>query len=505
MLFEATAQELPIADQMDPKQSRLERFELEGALALALLGLVLLLRLATLNSNSLSLGEALSLATAGSNPLSELLFYSRPWFLQPPLFFVGLHLWVTVLGWSELALRLFPVALSVANLGLVYIVVRWRFGVRIALTSLLLLAFSPLNLYWSQTIRLAAWTDLLVTLSFGLALFAADKPRQNWRWLLYGLSALGLIYSSYLGLHALLGQAVFLGLLLYKERGALLRLGLTLALVALAFLPYLGSALEQLKAAGPVYSLNTGPAQIVEAIQNLTLYFGANWLLPLAGACFLSMYLLGLAWLWQNRRNLAWLVLCWGVLPLITSWLGGLFHSNFNPYENSFCLTPFLVTVAVGVWRLSVISRRRWSYLALVAILALDLITCLNYYRHYNTPDFRGAAAYIAQNRKDGDLLFLANGYGYTSWVVDYYLKMHGPASQIEHGSLPDVPTPQQLTDLVKNHPRIWLLSFDDGTNWAGKYVYPYLPATLKPAYSLSYGSIDQGRFTLTLYSATSP
>ena len=499
MLFEATAQELPITNQIDPKQSRWERFELEGALALALLGLALLLRLATLNTNSLSLEESLSLATAGDNHLPELLFYSRPWFLQPPLFFVALHLWVKFWGWSELAVRLFPVALAVANLGLVYVVVRWRFGGRVALTSLLLLAFSPLSLYWSQTIRLAAWTDLLVTLSFGLALFAAGKPRQNWRWLLYGLSALGLIYSSYLGLHALLGQAVFLGLLLYKERGALLRLGLTLALVALAFLPYLGSALEQLKAAGPVYSPNPGPVQIIEAVQNLTLYFGANWLLPLAGACFLSLYLLGLVWLWQSQRRLAWLVLCWGLLPLITSWLGGLFRSNFNPYQHSFCLTPFLVTVAVGVWRLGAVSRRRWSYLALVAVLALDLITCLNYYRHYNTPDFRGAATYMAQNRKDGDLLFLANGYGYTSWVVDYYLRTQGPAGQIDQGILPDAPTPQQLTGLIKNRSRIWLLSFDDGTNWAGKYVYPYLPATFKPVYTKEYNSLDQGRFTLTL------
>lgn len=136
-------------------------------------------------------------------------------------------------------------------------------------------------------------------------------------------------------------------------------------------------------------------------------------------------------------------------------------------------------------------------------VLLLDLSACLDYYQNYHTPDFRSAVSYLNQNRQDGDLLFLANGYGYTSWAVDYYMRMEDASAWISHGSLPDVPATGQLADLLKDRRRVWLLSFDDGTNWAEKYVYPYLPANLKVVSSRTYNSTDQGSFTLTLYTTT--
>lgn len=505
MLTEAINQEPTATPKADLKQAGLTQFQMEGSLLLLLLGLALLLRLSTLNNHSLSYNEALLVSLSDDNSLKELALFYRSWLVQPPFFLTLLHLWLKFFSLSELAVRLFSVVLSVANLGLVYGLIRYWLGPRLALTTLLLLALAPLDLYWAQTARPVTALTLLVTLSMGLAYFASENPRQNWRWLAYGLSAVAVIYTGYLGLHVLVAESVFLIAVLYKNRAALLRLGLTLLLVAACYLPWLGQALEHLNNAPPTHSPGPDPTLMLDALQSLADYFADSALLPLIGASFILLYLFGLNWLWRQQRKLAWWLLCWSLLPVVTGWLGGLLRSNFAPNEFNFGLPAFMAVVAVGFWRLyDRVSKPGLLYAMLGLLLFLNLANCLNYLQNYHTPDFRGAVNYIVANRQEGDLLFLANSSGYSSAVVDYYYrKILTSPGHIEYGIIyADPPTAAQVSDLLKGHRRVWILSIYDGLNWAEKYVYPNLPSTFKAVYKQDYGSNDQGWFNLALYAS---
>jgi uncharacterized membrane protein len=486
------------------RPDKLSQREAEFGLVLGLLVVGLLWRLATLNNNSIAIDEALELRTARETSLNELLFYSRNWFIQPPLFFVIMHLWTGMVGMSEMAVRLFSVLMSVANIALVYWLARHWLDQRIALTTLSLLVVAPLDLYLAQSAHSYSFVGLVTTISIGLAYYLSTKPKQIWGWLAYLASLVILLYTNYLGLHVALSQLIFLGVALRRQRAAVIRVLITFALAAGAFLPYLNNALSQFNNA-PSYNPLSTPFQMVTAIQYLAGYYGDLILVYLAGAVFVPCYFVGLKLLWRTNRKLAYGLLCWTWLPIVTNWFGSLVRLNFNAHVFIVSLPSFLVVVTVGVWNIGdevpKKASKRLAYLMLTLLVAVSIISCLNYYVSYRTSDYRSAVTYIANNYQAGDLLFLANEYGYSSSIFDYYYAyILSTPKKLDYGILPAAPSKEEVVNLINGHTRIWVLAVDDGSNWAGKYVTPNLPANVRAVYTKNYQSTEQGQFTLSLY-----
>lgn len=500
------------------KESKLVQVWWEAGAVFVLLGMALILRLHNLTRLSFWFDDAFHIYIAHELRFFETLTYFTPTNVHPPLIYPVLHLWVKYIGVSEFAIRMLSVIMGMTTLVVVYFMARHWLNRKLAMTSLLLLVVSPLHLYWSQSVRPYAWFTLLVTISMLLTLLASERPYQNWVWVAYGLSLVVMIYLHYLTLHVIFCQAIFLLIVLYKNGGGLLRLGITLASVAIAFLPWFDNFLIHSRSGTVNYLAgNIGPEQMVKAVEGFSSWFSPAELVYLVGAVFLPLYIFGLGWLWQNQRKLAILLANWSLLPLLTSWLSSQLRPNFMPRYFIFCVPAFLIIVAAGICASSKVSMRIapiMPYLLLGLAVGLNLIACNNYNDHYRSQNWRGMVNYIVKNHQKDDLILFTNPYGYAVAPFDYYYAYNlGSPGQMErrsvpHDYFPRLPQPdsrktvrEMVVDLVKNRRRVWVVSiFNDSGKWGYENVTKNIPSSFKSVYYKEYLSTEQGKIAFALY-----
>lgn len=483
-------------------RAQLSKLSLEGGLVLTLLVLALALRLNNLTRNSLWLDETTDIITTTELPsLLDAFTYHQFWSQHPPLFFPSLYLWTKTFGLGEFAVRMFSVVMGLATLGVVYFIARRWINQQTAFLSGLLLAVSPLHLFWSQSIRPYAGFTLLVTISMALLLFTCEKPHQNWRWIPYGISLVLLIYNEYLSFHLIFAQLVFLLLIFYRDWRVLVRIGLTFAVAGLAFIPQLGYFLEQAKLGNASYLTSKGPGQLVDTVEVFASWFIPYSLVFAMGAVFFPMYLLGLIWLWQNQRKLAILLACWSMLPMCTAWVSSFLRPNFISRYFVFCVPAFVLVVAVGMWSL----RSKWRFapytLAALAI-ALNIASYVNYTDNYHYQDWRGLVNYIAANRQEGDSILLINAWGYTYRPFNYYyIHQLGQPGKLPYYVIPEKLTEEVTSEAFGQHGRVWMIVMYDGQEQIpGKNANAPVPANFAVKYYKEYSSNDQGNVGLTLF-----
>lgn len=140
------------------------------------------LRLAWLGGKSLWFDEAFSVAHA-SNSVERILAmdWERPE-SHPPLYYLGLHVWMQIAGQGETAVRLPSALISLLNVGLLYVLGRRLFGAQVALPAAALLAVAPLSVWYAQEARMYVFVT-------GVGLLSALLLTWNSWWLLPALTA----------------------------------------------------------------------------------------------------------------------------------------------------------------------------------------------------------------------------------------------------------------------------------------------------------------------------
>jgi hypothetical protein len=181
--------------------------------------------------------EIASLFFAGQ-PQSRLWSHWAAIETNPPLFYSLLRLWLPVAGQSEAAVRLLPIALGVASVGLAYALARIiTRRAEAGLFAAALLAVSPQHVYYSLEVR----GYILGYGGIGLTLVAAALVLTEWKrvriaWLLYGMGLLVALYAHttlvFFALLVNLGMLAALGL---RRPRALPAWAATNAVVALVY------------------------------------------------------------------------------------------------------------------------------------------------------------------------------------------------------------------------------------------------------------------------------
>ena len=179
--------------------------------------------------------------------------------IHPPLYYALLHLWLTGFGSaSPLLLRSFSVLIGLLSLPALW----WLAGVfypgrqKVALWALLLLALSPIHIFYSQEVRMYGLEMLLGVVSTG---FFGKIVNSEWRiangergsarigrWLGYVLATTALLYTEYYAALLLLCHSLWALWHFRQQLRRILPLIAAWIAVALAYLPWLLYAVPQL-------------------------------------------------------------------------------------------------------------------------------------------------------------------------------------------------------------------------------------------------------------------
>jgi hypothetical protein len=167
--------------------------------------------------------------------------------VHPPLYFFMLKLFTLLFGNSVFALRTFSVlgilALFLLGIG----PVRRTCGKTVGLLFSFLVITTPIYLAIAQEIRMYSWAVFLVTGSVLYAYLAISENKKS-DWLKFGVLMFAAMYTHY---HALAAMVILDGLIVLRflkttKTRTRVVFGISAALVALGFLPWLGSLIRQM-------------------------------------------------------------------------------------------------------------------------------------------------------------------------------------------------------------------------------------------------------------------
>jgi hypothetical protein len=392
-----------------------------------------LLRFYRLGGQSLWVDEILTLQAAnigGSFGLRDA--FSN---IQGPFHACLIH-FVAKLSTSEVALRSLSAVAGTGTIPLVYLLGRDMAGRRAGLVAAVLLAVSPFAIWYSQEVRNYAFLIFLSAVST----LAAWRiiVRGDRAWALYVASVTLALYSNLSAAFLWLAQTVFgLGRLvrnrrLWKWAGACL-------VIAVLFLPlFLGLTRwvemdgvgervvapfadeEELLRGSTTFSPMAVPYAVFTMVYGVGLGPGAHelhvnspliafsrhlWLVVPAGLVAAALFLLGFKKLWAGG-GAGRLVASVVVVPFAAAAVLALLNIKpFNVRYVAVMLPVVVVTLSAGVASLPV-RRGAWLW---AAIVIFSLVSLRNYYYvpEYAREDIRGAAHYVAQNERPGDIVLV--------------------------------------------------------------------------------------------------
>jgi mannosyltransferase len=464
--------------------------------AVTLVGLVL--RFTLLGSKSLWLDEAFS-AWISNLPLDQVWRMTLQIDTHPPLYYTLLHLWIDPLS-GEVALRSPSALFSAATVPVLYLAGREVGGRRLGLLVAVLQAVSPLHVWYAQQGRMYAMLTFFaaVALLCALRLLVGGRGVRatmlTWAGLVAATVLVMLTHNTGVLLPATLavfvavvaaGRAVAawrrrddvdgtvpLGRLGPVSRpGTDLRLWLAgLLAVAVLWLPWLPGFLTQAGRVDAEFWITppTG-AKLVGHARDLLSAHAPGW--ATAPLLLGAAVLVGLAaWRLRHRREVLALLVLLVVLPVVGELLVSLRRPIF--YSQTLVWTSLPLTLLLGVGLL----RLRWRPLvaaAVAALLAVNAASLVAYYRAEGVEDWRGAADYLADRARPGEVVLFSAGW--TELALGYYYRstggapvdMHGlPVDAFDRGVLEpkmaptDVP---RLDRLTEGRPRVWLVLSHDG------------------------------------------
>jgi len=390
--------------------------------------LAFMLRAYRLDGQALWSDESISLQRS-TQPVAQML--AEMPVEHAPLYFVVLNGWLRVAGTTDYALRFPSLWFGVLTAALLAALARTTFGGGSAMIAALLLAVSPLHVWYSQDARMYTMVTALGTAALWALVRALETDRLS-AWIAYAVAAALALYTHYYAGLGLIVAAVFglAALGLRWRRGPhdtrLFRhfLAAELAILTL-FLPWLPRAIGVLGFPGWRPEM-----QIGEALRSFTVRFflGTSVAddpgLVVALGCMLLLAI-GTAAVgtdFASRRHVhgAVLVACGlgvGLLVLL-----GMLQWRADVHERYFLvLTPLLLlTVARGTDRMRSIHPRWLWLLALLYLSGASAWSLAHLYGDiaYAKPDYRDYTRHILASGSHDDALVL---YGVVHWLTERY------------------------------------------------------------------------------------
>jgi 4-amino-4-deoxy-L-arabinose transferase-like glycosyltransferase len=456
-------------------------------------GLALVLGLLRLGHNDVWYDEAATFHFA--RPRAEGFFsFLMRWDTHGPLYYGFMRLWVAVFGEGAVSGRV-PSALCAA--GAVYVVGRLgarAFGRAVGLLAALLLATSPLHVFYAQEVRFYSFVELAVATNVLCFLALIDdrlrpggdesaRARPEWA-AVAGFAATGAAYllTFYLSATVLVAEAVCVTILWRSIDRQ--RVVIAFAGVALGFAPWLHGFLYQLRHTSGLIDWipDVGTwgflAKLFEAYVRGTAAKG--WwpqvaLAPVFLGCLLAGAAIGLR---RSRRN-ALTTLLWLTVPLLLVLAVSHWKRLYVTRYLLMVMPAFFLLVAAGAWR----APMRWQRLALAAamVTALAIGNIPHYFGLKTSERWGDAMSFLRRNLQATDLVAAAPLNDVVT--LDHYLPDHPLKAGVNF--------PVDVLGRVPRGGRVWLL-----THRARERDFPRLIGE----YLLTLGTRDFGPLKLTWF-----
>jgi 4-amino-4-deoxy-L-arabinose transferase-like glycosyltransferase len=456
---------------------------------LSLLLLAFALRILLLEEQSIWWDEGISLHLAVSS-IADILA-DRLSNIHPPLYFILLKEWLSLVGISAFSARYLSVLASWLQVVVIYGIARRWFSRRTAATAILLATFSAVSILYGQEIRVYAMLAMIYLLLLAVTRELTRPADSGGKRRMRLWMALGLI--MWLGLHL---HYIVLFVAAYVSAWALLvfiwqrrwvdfrRWLLVLCLVGLASLPWFLAvwrnwATVQSEAVAGTFGTDPAPISFLLSqvwVFHLTGLAGAlarPGVGMLAGISAVVLLLLVILRLGQRgtRHDTAILLAHW-LIPLSSALVVWTIRSFSHPRYVSMFVPGLILLVAYVVFPPKDRIGRHLKWLAklssMILFLGIILSSLLGLWLYFVVPevakdDVRGVARYLEDKAEAGDLILIPD----TDWSLPFEYK--GEASL----SMPGLDDPESkwanLETLTTDIRRVFLVDYQHGTrDWQG-------------------------------------
>ncbi|KRT77655.1 MAG: hypothetical protein XU14_C0008G0043 [Armatimonadetes bacterium CSP1-3] len=399
---------------------------------------------------------------------------------HPPLHYVLLHVWMALFGSGEASIRIPSVLASVGAILLTFFLGRRLAGDRVGLLAAALLAVSPFQVTSAQEARMYPFLTLF-GLGASYALWLALEEGRRRHWTAYALLMVLALYTHHFAFLLLGAQAVYV-LATYRRKAAVGRWFLSLAVVAVAYLPLVPTFLAQMGTGRgwpdfrPPFGLRAltdmmGMFSFGGGLFGMGTYFRVGALpLEYRAAIILPFAILGLAGAagleeWRRRG----FILSYWLVPVVTVSVISLQWNMFYQRYFSFVLPPFLILLAAGVFYVAERMRGTGKVVTTVSLLlvlaAFNLPVLANLYREPSTYDWRAAAQHVSAKAGPKDFILFIPGFARIPF--QYYFS--GPQVQAslnpkllrfaqEEMRLAEGDT-ERFAAIAKKYPRMWIVA----------------------------------------------
>ncbi len=356
--------------------------------------------------------------------------------IQGPLHALLIH-FIAKLSTSEVALRSLSAVAGAGTIPLIYLLGRDMAGRRTGLVAATLFAMSPFSIWYSQEVRNYSFLILLSTVST----LAAWRiiARGDRAWVLYVVSVTLGLYSNLSAAFLWLAHTIFGVGRLMRDRRLWRWVGACLVIAALVVPLFLGltrwvevdgvaervvvaplAAEDELVRGATTFSPMAVPYSVFTMLYGFGLgpssyelhtdsplgaFLRYLWLVVPAGLVAAAGFLLGFRWLWR-KGEAGRLVASVVIIPFVAAALLALLNIKpFNVRYVAVMLPVVIVTLSAGVVSLPM-RRGAWLW---VAVALFSLVSLRNHYfvPAYAREDIRGAARYVSENERPGDIVLV--------------------------------------------------------------------------------------------------
>lgn len=449
---------------------------------LALSALAFTLQIWHLGGQSLWYDEGFSVWLA-SRPLIEILARTAA-DIHPPLYYVFLAGWIDLTGSSEFSLRYLSVMAAVVTIPLMWVLGRRTLGERSGTIAALLVAISPLWLWYARDARMYTIVTALVVASTWVLLRWIDRPNRATLVVYVVLNVLA-IYTHFFAWFIIAAQAGFGVLWMLSDaerRQRLLPLIGAWSVTFLAYLPWLRFVLIRLGADRSYWEGTLSISRVIETMLETwavghtvdpTLAEAASLIVLCLAAGGLGALLIRYSRQKRARRTLL-LLASWLVIPLVALLLVSFGRPKYHPRYMMISAPAYILALAAlpawlfdGNWQLRRIVGATLGLGLLSVLIAVNLFADYNLYTNpaFTKDDWRSVAQLLEREREPDEPVLLVSGHAYPVFTYYYHDDDWVP--------LPDEPTldttqvlswdiAQKLAQVLKDADGAWLVAWQD-------------------------------------------